>query len=192
VALRITIQHDLDGLAREIGKLSRQYQDKTIAASMNKAGAKALTTAKREASRILGVKQKDIARGSQGRKMYLFRANPRQLNVEVRAFGRAFNLTRFNAVPAGNGMMATVMGRVRRVPRAFTMNKAGQPVMRRKGRSRFPLEQVWGASAADSFRTKTVQDAVVGRFEKELPVEYARAFARTITMIDRRRRGGRR
>ena len=192
MALRIGIQHDLDGLAREIGKLAAREQDKTIAAAMNKAGAKALTTAKREASRILGVKQKDIARGSQGRKMYLFRANPRQLNVEVRAFGRAFNLTRFNATPAGNGMMATVMGKVRRVPGAFRMNKAGQPIMRRKGAARFPLTQIWGASAADSFRTKTVQDAVVGRFEKELPVEYARAFTRTITMIDRRRRGGRR
>ena len=184
--MRIGLKADFRRLEKELGKLSAVEQPKVIAAAMNKATAKGFTTAKREIARILKVRQAEFTRGNQGRRMYINRAFPRRLETAINAVGRPFNLTRFGATQDAQGVNAAVMGRSRRVPGAFKLDAKGGPIMRRKGKARLPIEQIWGASAADALRVTAVQQPIYKRVYDELGVEYERALRNTIRRINAR------
>lgn len=181
--MRISLKADFRALERELGKLSAIEQPKVIASAMNKATAKGMTTAKREISKILGVKQGEFTKGNQGRRMFINRAFASRLETAINAVGRPFNLTRFGATPTGRGVQANVMGRIRSVPGAFWMDAKGAPIMRRKGKARLPITQIWGASAADALRVVSVQQPIYKRVYAELAVEYRRALRMAIRRI---------
>jgi len=200
--IQISVKSNFRDLAREFGKLPATEQPRVIAATLNKAGAKGRTVARRAVARWLDRTQKSTFRSGTGRRVDFKRSTARDLTMVVYGIGRPFNLNNFSAVQSGDGVSATVFGRARHVPGAFILPTRGSPVVRRdpsrKANNRAPgrggritkhnmaLTQIFGSGVADVLRTDEVEREVVGRVTDAIREEYPRAIKGVLAQIQRR------
>ncbi len=107
--------------------------------ALNKEGRKSFTQMRRTLSR-----QSSIPRGTVNAAMRFKGATRATLTTTTSGSGRHLPLSVFGARQFSYGVRAKVWGRAQTYRSAFLINRFGNGVFKRKGKARFPIEQLWG------------------------------------------------
>jgi hypothetical protein len=107
--------------------------------ALNKEGRKSFTQMRRTLSR-----QSSIPRGAVNAAMRFKGATRSTLTTTTSGSGRHLPLSVFGARQFSYGVCAKVWGRAQTYRSAFLVNRFGNGVFKRKGKARFPIEQLWG------------------------------------------------
>lgn len=111
--------------------------------TLNREGDKGRTQIKRALVLVTGIKYGLLNRG-----FVTLRARRDRLAYEMRQRGDETNLNLFGAVQRQKGVSARPWNVRRMFQGVFIIGQYGRKVFRRKGKSRFPVEQLWGPNLA--------------------------------------------
>lgn len=107
--------------------------------ALNKEGRKSFTTMRRALSL-----QSSIPRSAVNAAMRFKVATRATLATTTAGSGRHLPLSVFGAKQFSYGVRAKIWGRAQTFRSAFVVNRYGNGAFKRKGKARFPIEQLWG------------------------------------------------
>lgn len=164
----LDIQSDVDRMVKQMGADVRQVP-KALNSTINKTATTIRKEGVRQLAKETGIKQKDIRRD-----VVIRKSNFQTLSARIRATGSFTNLIRFGARQTKKGVSAAPWKKRRVFKGAFIANK-GRTVFVRKGKSRLPIQPVFGPSLPREFLKKkiiTLFNAVgLRRFRELFPKE---------------------
>lgn len=171
----VTVRTNIVEVRRQLPRYRRQV---TVAAyrALNRTATQVRTQARRALARQMGLPQKQIKHLIDVRKAGRFRLEA-DVNVPVRP---PLNVTRFQARKTNRGISAKPWGNRRVFAGTFFLRGGKQggggvePVMVRKGRSRFPIRPVWGPSISREFVRDEVDAAMRRATTERFPVLFER------------------
>ncbi|MEE9452560.1 MAG: phage tail protein [Gammaproteobacteria bacterium] len=179
MSLNINFHTDIKAVERYLGRLQRDKIVKAASRALNKTITSTRTQAVRFIAKDIGIKQK-LVRDN----ISLYRANRRTLQASLTARRNRFKLIDIDPKAKQNtvGINFKGQGKRRVIPHAFIIRRTSgnkRAIVKRKGKSRYPIFELKGPSVATVFRKnpamtlmeKTAQVAWVKNFTRELNYE---------------------
>lgn len=172
----IDIQSNIKEATKYLSDVQRKVIPKATVTSLNKTARTVFKEVKRDVSKDIGLKQKEVAE-----RMYLRKAHKNSQYASIGVRSRYFNLIRFKAKQFKRGVKAKAWGKTKTYRGTFIGND-GRTVFTRRTKRRLPLKGVVGPNPAVEFerRMKNPQfnRRVVNRFEKVFAHELAFRLSR--------------
>ena len=122
--------------------------------ALNKEGRKSFTSMRRALS-----VQSSIPRGAVSQAMRFKGATRSALVTTTSGTGRHLPLSVFGARQFSYGVRAKVWGRAQTFRSAFVVTRFGNAVFKRTGKTRFPIEQLWGPAVPTEMLRDRAYDA---------------------------------
>lgn len=200
--IRIDIR-GVDAVQRKLAGIQRDMRAKVIQPALNKLAEKARAEINRAIPQEYNVKASEVRNA-----VTLRRASSGNLQAVIEVFGsarkrgRSMNMIHFlqTVVRAGQqiklrgakgkkaevaamqkqlGFLIKKGGGLKKVEGAFVGNK-GRTIFRRTGNARLPIEPLQVIGFSQMFKSRKIEQRVIGRISSELPVEIDRSLARLL------------
>lgn len=191
--MRFDVRHNFGDVAKRLGQLRDDLQEKAIARSLNRIVDRSRTEMGREIAAEFNITKREV-----NDNLTVSKASPKPgrlfltatLASPSRKKGRGFNLIRFvsgRRVVGGKGAPQLKLkikrsGGLKSVRWAFIGNQ-GRTVFIRQGNKRLPIKALTTIDVPQMFNTKRINAKVLDMIRRELPIE----LERNIKFITRRR-----
>lgn len=158
----VTRQGSLDALLAPLSRMENGGALQAGCYAVNHTVAKAETSVKRALMSQTGLRSADI-----GKELKRYSASLGRPEASIKSDGPYHRLSEFAARQTTGGVSAAPWGERRVFPHTFFVPAYGGGVFRRQGKSRFPVEQLWGPAIPKEM----VKDASLDAFDRVVAVD---------------------
>jgi len=172
-----TIEVNSRDFQRTLSQLQKPKLDEVVAKALADTAKSAKVKAAAVIARRTGLKSAVVKE-----RIFYDRVDPGEYEVQVKSSRRPIALIEFPVMQTATGVSTRAWGKVTLIKHAFIakMKSGHTGVFRRVGKSRLPIEQMWGPTIGGTFAKPEVQAVIAKTMRERLSKSLARRMAAAV------------